>query len=1054
MKKILLALAFVASASIAMAAVTPVSSITVSDSPILRDLQDVTSGGVTYTRNQLSAGTTTSVTGGVTTNIYPNVDDPLILSTIVAGVGQSPYALPVRTVLFAGTNFTSTGSALDFFIFEAGAGSGDAISVAPIFLDGTVGTVSTNIPGNSSGWGNTGITIGGPVQGSQFIQGTSFSITDLKDNSGNPLPASATIQGIAITAGAGVDVAGIYAVVPLSPIDHFGVTTTASSPQLVGVAFNVTITAQDINNVTVNSGGTVVTVTSPGGSLMEFDWNSDGTYGDKSGTLVAGVKTIKARNKKAETATIVASAGGPTTPTPPSVTTTEDVFSKLQVLAPGETAAPGTATGKAGAPTSHLAGTPFNFTVNAVDQYWNLISAAPGDTIAITSTDNTATLPADAPLVAGTQVFPITFNQRGSLTITATNTSNALFTNGVSASIVSSVSLVWQGDGSVNLWNTNSALNWSNLLFGVTYYANGDEVTFDSVGSSTPAVNIVGIVTPSALTVNSANNYTLGSTTSGGIGGPARLTKSGAGTLTLSTSNSYTGGSSFSDGVVILTNANALPTSGTLAMTNSMLVLAANSLTRASITVGGPIAGFAAVGANRSVSLGNITWGNATFFSGSVTDVLVLGRATDSFTLDFQSQIDFGTGGNRIIQVDNGAAAVDAVISGRIQDNSATPGNLIKTGAGTLQLSHPTSNYEGVTEVQDGTVILTGGMNSGNAFILGNGATSGVLQLGNASTNKNLVVGSLTASGTGTANAVVGGNASVSVLTINNSLSDETFTGVLGGAGANQNSLALTKNGITVLTISSSNTYSGATTISGGTLALTGRGSINNSLTIDVTANGNFEVTGVTGGYVLDTPQTLNGSGNVTGNVTAKGRITPGSGIGTLYFFNSLAISGPNATVVMEIDAAQSPNSDSIYVGGTFTPGGRLVVTNLGTKESLTLGTVFQLFSQPVSGSFSSIVYPQTPSGMVFTNKLAENGSIELVVGVLPPTPTNITYSVSGGNLILDWPAGQGWQLQSQANPLTVGVSTNWVNVPGAVPPFTNAVNSASGAVFYRLVYP
>jgi hypothetical protein len=91
----------------------------------------------------------------------------------------------------------------------------------------------------------------------------------------------------------------------------------------------------------------------------------------------------------------------------------------------------------------------------------------------------------------------------------------------------------------------------------------------------------------------------------------------------------------------------------------------------------------------------------------------------------------------------------------------------------------------------------------------------------------------------------------------------------------------------------------------------------------------------------------------------------------------------------------------------------------------------------------------------VFTNNLAVDGSIQ-VVGIAPPapTPTNITYSVSGGNLILDWPAGQGWQLQSQANPLTVGISTNWVNVPGAVPPFTNAVNSASGAVFYRLVYP
>ncbi len=112
---------------------------------------------------------------------------------------------------------------------------------------------------------------------------------------------------------------------------------------------------------------------------MEFDWNSDGTYGDNSGTLVAGVKTIKARNKRAEiTATIVASIGAITTTTPPSVTTTALAFSKLQVLAPGETAAPGTATGKTGAPPYYLVGTPFTVTVNAVDAYWNFICHRPG----------------------------------------------------------------------------------------------------------------------------------------------------------------------------------------------------------------------------------------------------------------------------------------------------------------------------------------------------------------------------------------------------------------------------------------------------------------------------------------------------------------------------------------------------------------------------------------------------------------------------------------------------------------------------------------------------
>ena len=195
------------------------------------------------------------------------------------------------------------------------------------------------------------------------------------------------------------------------------------------------------------------------------------------------------------------------------------------MLAPGETAAPGTTTGKNGAPPYYLVGTPFNVTVNAVDAYWNPISTAPGDIIAILSTDNTATLPVPAALASGTQTFSVTFNQRGSFTVTATNTSNALITNGVSASIVSALPIVWQGDGSLNNWDILTSANWTNLAGAAFTYSDGDVVTFDDTGSATPAVNIVATVKPSAITLNSVNNYNFGSTTSGGIGGSASLSK-------------------------------------------------------------------------------------------------------------------------------------------------------------------------------------------------------------------------------------------------------------------------------------------------------------------------------------------------------------------------------------------------------------------------------------------------------------------------------------------------------------------------------------------------
>ncbi len=73
-------------------------------------------------------------------------------------------------------------------------------------------------------------------------------------------------------------------------------------------------------------------------------------------------------------------------------------------------------------------------------------------------------------------------------------------------------------------------------------------------------------------------------------------------------------------------------------------------------------------------------------------------------------------------------------------------------------------------------------------------------------------------------------------------------------------------------------------------------------------------------------------------------------------------------------------------------------------------------------------------------------------------SPTNITYSVVSGNqLVLNWPAGQGWTLQTQTNNLGTGLqpATNaWFTVtPTPVPPYTNTVNPANPTVFYRLKY-
>jgi hypothetical protein len=91
----------------------------------------------------------------------------------------------------------------------------------------------------------------------------------------------------------------------------------------------------------------------------------------------------------------------------------------LQVLMPGETNAPGTATGKIGTPTPQTVGNTFNVTVNAVDFSGNIMTGC-SDPVSITSSDPASTTGPQT-LVGGSVTFPFTFGTSGLQTITATD---------------------------------------------------------------------------------------------------------------------------------------------------------------------------------------------------------------------------------------------------------------------------------------------------------------------------------------------------------------------------------------------------------------------------------------------------------------------------------------------------------------------------------------------------------------------------------------------------------------------------------------------------------
>src|SRR5262249_4183414 len=118
------------------------------------------------------------------------------------------------------------------------------------------------------------------------------------------------------------------------------------------------------------------------------------------------------------------SSSGLTNVTSANIVVSPAAFTQLQLLVPGESAAPGSASGKTGTPSTQIMGTGFGVTVNAVDAYWNLLGTV-SDMVNLTSSDTSATLPSAAALAGGTTNLTVYFNANGTFTLTSTDLTDA-----------------------------------------------------------------------------------------------------------------------------------------------------------------------------------------------------------------------------------------------------------------------------------------------------------------------------------------------------------------------------------------------------------------------------------------------------------------------------------------------------------------------------------------------------------------------------------------------------------------------------------------------------
>lgn len=186
---------------------------------------------------------------------------------------------------------------------------------------------------------------------------------------------------------------------------------------------------------------------------------------------------------------------------------------------------------------------------------------------------------------------------------------------------------------------------------------------------------------------------------------------------------------------------------------------------------------------------------------------------------------------------------------------------------------------------------------------------------------------------------------------------------------------------------------------------------------------------------------------NPAGNTILLSGVLSGSG--------GLTVSGGGT---LELSSANSYKGTTLVNQGTL----KLDAINTGSGAlKLASGTTLNLnFSGTMMVTGFSTNNVSLPLGTYNAANLAGfitgAGAVQVVAGI-PTSPTNITFSASGGHVTVSWPANYlGWILQQQINSLNVGLGTNWVDVPGtaSVTSTNIAINPATPAMFLRLRYP
>lgn len=359
------------------------------------------------------------------------------------------------------------------------------------------------------------------------------------------------------------------------------------------------------------------------------------------------------------------------------------------------------------------------------------------------------------------------------------------------------------------------------------------------------------------------------------------LIKSDTGTWVLAGANTYAGLTQVMAGELILTHATGLgTTSGETVVSNTARLSLSGSISVAGerITLNGDGGDY--YGALRSIA-GSNSW------SGAVT---------------------LATPGTRL-----GAKAGTLEISGPIGDGANVCGLIVRNNTGATTILSGSSTYDGTTQLVGGLTRLAGGddrLPADTALLLGGSNVSGMLDLNGC--DQTLTGLKITQTSGTFANAITNSTTTTARLTlllpVTNLTSDVPLAGnldlLLAGAGT--------------LTLANTNTFTGMTTVGGGTLIL--KGNLAGGMSI---SNGVFAPQGlpvINGALMMQTNGTLRVRLNGT---------TPGTG------YDQVRMTSTTASTLL------AGGLDIVAVPGLLTNTAFSVIDRTGTS--------------PVSGSFAGM---------------------------------------------------------------------------------------------------